>query len=218
LLYHILKTNDIPCLLAGNIGIPVFDIISDIKPETVVILELSCHQLEYCNYSPSLSLLLNIFEDHLDHYGSMTNYIRAKKNIYLHQHPLDVLFCNEDLRPSKLESVSRTIIVNRDGLPFDNMESINDVKLKGQHNLNNCAFVYYVSKSFGITDSEFIESLKSFEPLPHRLERIGSKNGVEYYDDSISTTVESAISAVKSIRNVSLFYWAVWTEALIIHR
>jgi len=203
LLFHVLSTNNIPCFLAGNIGTPVFEIVKDIKPETIVILELSCHQLDICKFSPALSVLLNIYEDHLDHYGTFENYVRTKKNIYLHQYPLDVLYCDESVKPTREESVSRTIVINKEILPFDSLDSIDDVKLHGKHNLSNCAFVYSIAKSFGITDEEFIFTLQSYIPLHHRLEFIGNKNGVDYYDDSISTTVESTINAIESIPNAS---------------
>ena len=203
LLFHVLSTNNIPCILAGNIGIPVFEIVKDIKPETIVILELSCHQLEFCEYSPTVSVLLNIYEDHLDHYGSFENYIKAKKNIYLHQRPLDLLYCHESVKPTRNESVSRSIIINKEILPFDSLEAIAGIKLRGKHNFSNCAFVYSIAKSFGITDEEFVKSLQSYRPLRHRIEYIGTKNGVEYYDDSISTTVESAINAIESVQNTA---------------
>ena len=203
LLFHVLSINSVPCILAGNIGIPVFEIVKDVKPETIVILELSCHQLEFCNYSPAVSVLLNIYEDHLDHYGSFENYVKSKKNIYLHQHPLDLLYCHESVKPTRNESVSRTIVINKEILPFDSLEAITGIKLRGKHNLNNCAFVYSIAKSFGITDEEFVKSLQLYQPLRHRIEFIGTKNGVEYYDDSISTTVESAINAIESIQNTS---------------
>jgi len=203
LLFHVLSSKNIPCFLAGNIGTPMFDIAKDIKPETIIILELSCHQLEICNISPALSVLLNIYEDHLDHYDTFENYTNAKKNIYLHQRPLDVLYCGEMVTPEKRKNISRTIVINKDVLFFDSLESIGNIKLRGFHNLDNCAFVYSISKSFGISDEEFIDSLRSYVPLNHRLELIGNKNGVDYYDDSISTTVESTISAIESIPNAS---------------
>lgn len=203
LLYHVLHTNNVPCFIAGNIGTPVFEIVGSIKPETVVILELSCHQLEICEFSPALAVLLNIYEDHLDHYGTFENYVQAKKNVYLHQHPLDVLYCDKSVIPSRSESVSRIMVIEKESLPFKSLEKIGGVKLRGVNNLVNCAFVYNIAKSFGISDQEFIDSLKSYTPLSHRLELLGSLNGVDYYDDSISTTVESTINAIESIPNAS---------------
>jgi len=203
LLYHVLYNNHIPCLLAGNIGTPVFDIFKEIKKNTVVILELSCHQLEYCKYSPSVGVLLNIYEDHLDHYGTFEKYKNSKKNIYLHQHPLDSLFCGDDVIIDRSEFLSRVFFANSNILPFDSLETVGNIQLRGEHNLKNCAFVYEISRSFGISDEDFITSLQTYRPLRHRLEFVGKKGDVDYYDDSISTTVESTISAINSIKNAS---------------
>jgi UDP-N-acetylmuramoylalanine--D-glutamate ligase len=95
------------------------------------------------------------------------------------------------------------MVIEKESLPFKSLEKIGGVKLRGVNNLVNCAFVYNIAKSFGISDQEFIDSLKSYTPLSHRLELLGSLNGVDYYDDSISTTVESTINAIESIPNAS---------------
>ena len=203
LLYHVLYSNNIRCLFAGNIGIPVFDIAKDMSPGAAAVLELSCHQLEICGVSPAAAVLLNLYEDHLDHYGTYANYIKAKKNIYLHQQPSDILYCGENVKPARGESVSRTVVVNKDMLPFGSLKDVDGVRLRGEHNLVNCAFVYSIAKTFGITDDEFTAALKSYIPLRHRLEFIGNRNGVDYYDDSISTTVESTINAVETVQNIS---------------
>jgi len=202
LLYHVMSNSGVKCILAGNIGTPVFDVIENIDKDTIIVLELSCHQLEYCNYSPATAVLLNIYEDHLDHYRSFEDYKKAKKNIFLHQRPTDTLYCGDDVMLENGEVASRVFFINSDILPFKSFESIGNVKLKGQHNLKNCAFVYIISKNFGVSDEEFISLLQTFRPLKHRLEYIGTKHGVEYFDDSISTTVESTINAIKSIENV----------------
>ena len=203
LIYHVLSSNNIPCILAGNIGKPVFDILDDITPATILVLELSCHQLDICRFSPALSVFLNLYEDHLDHYKTFENYARTKKNIYLHQHPLDILYCDATVKPAVGESVSRAVIVDKTILPFDSFTAIDVVKLYGEHNLKNCAFVYSIAKTFSITDDEFISSIRSYAPLRHRLEFIGNKEGIDFYDDSISTTNESTINAVKTIPNAS---------------
>lgn len=99
LLYHILKESGRDVLLAGNIGIPAFDILDDIRPDTTLVCELSCHQLEYIHVSPHMAVLLNIHEEHLDHYGTMEKYIHSKQQIYLHQQPEDLLFCGMEVLP-----------------------------------------------------------------------------------------------------------------------
>ena len=92
LLYHVLKEAGIGCVLLGNIGIPPFDRVAEIGPHTLVVMELSCHQLEYTRFAPHTAVLLNIFEEHLDHYGTFEKYRAAKENIYRCQETGDFLF------------------------------------------------------------------------------------------------------------------------------
>ncbi|MCD7811684.1 MAG: UDP-N-acetylmuramoyl-L-alanine--D-glutamate ligase, partial [Ruminococcus sp.] len=155
LIYHILRESGRDCRLAGNIGIPVFDIAEDISPETIIVCELSCHQLEYMSVSPHIALMLNLYEEHLDHYGTMEKYAAAKENIYRHQKVGDRLFCNYDILPESAEatvfSVSNT---NRradffvgDSRLTCNMGPIykiptDKIKLLGIHNHYNIAMAY----------------------------------------------------------------------------
>lgn len=198
LMYHILSRNNVPCILAGNIGIPVFDIIDELTPETVVVFEMSCHQLEHLTVSPSTAVFLNLYEDHLDHYGEFSLYCEAKKNIYKHQNADDTLFCNPENLPTENECKAHKVTIDASFLP----KGISDVSpLRGEHNLYNIAAVYEVCKMLGVTEEGFVSTLPSFKPLAHRLEYIGKVDGVEYFDDSISTTVESTISAINSLPN-----------------
>ena len=96
LVYHILKNAGLNTLLVGNIGIPPFDCIAEIKPESIVVLELSSHQLEYISHAPHIAILLNIFQEHLDHYHSYLDYQLAKLNIGKYQKPSDYFIYNND--------------------------------------------------------------------------------------------------------------------------
>ena len=102
LIFHILKESGKDAKLAGNIGIPVFDIAGEVDDDTVIVCELSCHQLEYMTVSPKYALFLNLYEEHLDHYGTMQRYYDAKKNIYLHQQSDDELVINIDMIPDNI--------------------------------------------------------------------------------------------------------------------
>ena len=202
LIYHVLKQSGKNCLLAGNIGVPMFDVADQIGPETIVVVELSCHQLEYCKQSPSTAVLLNLYEDHLDHYGTFERYVRAKQNIYRHQTAKDTLFCGPAVLPE--DCPSRVVPIQTDVLPFQDLEQVEGMRLRGEHNRYNCAAARLVCGHFGVTDQQFMDALPAYQPLRHRLEYLGQRDGVDYYDDSISTTAESAISAVKSIPNAGI--------------
>jgi len=198
LLYHILSENGVDCIFAGNIGIPVFEIVDEIHDSTVIVLEMSCHQLEHIACSPSVAVFLNLYEDHLDHYGSFEKYADAKRNIYRHQKADDVLFCNPQIKPSEAECASQVIDIDTAVLPQGTEDA---TRLKGQHNLFNIAVVYQICRRLQVDTQGFLDSLATFQPLAHRLEYVGMLDGVAYYDDSISTTVESTINAIKSIKN-----------------
>lgn len=213
LLYHILKASGRDAVLAGNIGIPAFDILEEIGPDTTIVCELSCHQLEYIHVSPHLAVLLNIHEEHLDHYGTMEKYVHSKQQIYLHQHPEDILLCGLEVIPEKGSCASRVYTVS------DTSESahvrlagsrilfeghhyqipVEEIHLLGHHNQVDIAFVYALCRMLGVSEEAFTAGLKSYEPLPHRLHFAGVRDGVRYYDDSISTICETTIQALKSV-------------------
>lgn len=213
LIYHILKESGKDTLFAGNIGIPVFDIAKDVTENTIIVCELSCHQLEYMTVSPHIAVFLNLYEEHLDHYGTMERYYAAKKNIYLHQNKSDILYCNSDIIPHNIASTEISISnANPDADVYVENEKIFDsddgeyiipsdkIKLLGVHNHYNIAVAWDVCRHF-VTADEFTKALCSFNPLAHRLEFVDNIAGVRYYDDSISTACATAIEALKSVPN-----------------
>ena len=204
LIAHVLKEAGREVLFAGNIGVPVFDIADLVKADSVIVLEMSCHQLEFVKYAPKRAVLLNIYEDHLDHYGTREKYAAAKKNIYRKQKEDGILYVLDEFSPEPFEYKGTVNPVNESMAPFSDFSEVEGATLKGRHNVLNCAFAYRVCKEYGVSEETFIKAVGSFKGLPHRLEYIGSLNGVDYYDDSISTTVKSAISAVESIKNAGV--------------
>ncbi|HNZ98350.1 UDP-N-acetylmuramoyl-L-alanine--D-glutamate ligase [Ruminococcus sp.] len=214
LIYHVLKESGIDCRIAGNIGIPVFDIAEGMNEDTVVVCELSCHQLEYMTVSPRCAVFLNLYEEHLDHYGTMENYYNAKKNIYLHQDVCDVLWCNEAIRTDDIPSIAVTVsntdssadVYVADGIVYDSDDEeyeipVDSIKLLGTHNHYNIAIAWDVCKD-RVEEEDFTKALCSFDPLAHRLEYVDTVKGIRWYDDSISTACATAISALQSVPEV----------------
>ena len=214
LIYHILHESGKDCRIAGNIGIPVFDIAEDVNDDTIVVCELSCHQLEYMTVSPAKAVFLNLFEEHLDHYGTMENYYNAKKNIYLHQNQYDTLWINSKLVSEDIPSVTITVsdkfnnadvfIIKSKVYDSDDGEleiPVKKIKLLGSHNYYNIAVAWDVCRDM-VTRDQFNKALMSFVPLPHRLELVGCYKGINWYDDSISTACATAIEALKCVPSV----------------
>lgn len=219
LLYHLLKQVGMDALLVGNIGIPALDHMEEVKPDTRIVFELSCHQLEYMTVSPHIGILVNIHEEHLDHYGTMEKYVEAKHHIFKNQRPDDILICNVQCLPEEGTCPSGLIRAGMDGsgkeldvvqeqdgtwvhfrgksfcIPTD------EIKLLGQHNYFDIGVAYGVCSILGMDDQVFARGLKTYEPLPHRLQYIGEREGVKYYDDSISTICDTTIQALKTLKD-----------------
>lgn len=213
LIYHILRESGKDTFLVGNIGVPVFDIAEDVKKETIIVCELSCHQLEYMTVSPTDAVFLNLYEEHLDHYGTMENYYNAKKNIYLHQKKNDCLLISSNIAPEcrdvydytiSAEDPSANIYVHDGIIKMEDHEDykipVDRIKLLGIHNHYNIAVAYFMT-SFYVEREDFEKALCMFDPLAHRLEYVDTVDGVRYYDDSISTACATAIEALKSVPN-----------------
>lgn len=217
LLYHLLHQAGMDALMAGNIGIPAFDRIEEVKPGTKIVFELSCHQLEYMTVSPHIGILVNIHEEHLDHYGTMEKYVEAKHHIFKNQRPGDVLICNVQCLPEPGTCPSRLVRAATDRPDADlNVEQgpegtwihydgnsyripAEEIRLLGQHNYFDIGVAYAVCRMLGMDDAAFTGGLKTYEPLPHRLQYLGERDGVKYYDDSISTICDTTIQALKTL-------------------
>lgn len=219
LMYHILKNMNVNSIFMGNIGIPCFDVVDEIEDETICVLELGCHQLEYMKHSPNISVILNIYEEHLDHYSSLNAYIEAKENIYKYQSSNDyVILGSTELLNNKVNTVSKKIIfekIDNDCFYVDkklnmiiNNELINfsksDIKtnLVGEHNYYNILVCLIISKLLDLNLDDCIKTISTFNGLPHRLQLVGTYNGVTYYDDSIATSIPSVINAIEALKNV----------------
>ncbi len=197
LIEHILKENNKKVVLLGNIGIPAFDKINEITPDTIVVFELSAHQLEYVHSSPKVAVLLNIFPEHLDHFKNFDAYKKAKLNIAYFQQSTDALITSEKLkddispfRPKQLFYDSGSAL------------NANNFLLKGEHNLNNIKAAIMAVEPFGVNNQQAMQAAQSFKPLPHRLEYVGKFGDIHFYNDSISTIPQSAVAAIKAIGKV----------------
>ena len=211
LMYHILKNIGKKTVLMGNIGIPVFDTIDSLEDDTICVMELGCHQLEYMKSSPNISVILDIYEEHLDHYIDFNHYVDAKKNIYKYQNSNDYILLgdSEFLKDGDINSkVLRENIdfkLDTDNLIIDDkiipISSI-DTKLEGRHNLYNILICLTIIKILNFNIDESIKTISSFNGLPHRMEYVGKYKDIIFYDDSIATSCESVMFAVEALKKV----------------
>lgn len=206
LTYHILKSCGLDTVLIGNIGIPPLDCIGNLTENTIIVCEMSCHQLEYVQASPDIAVYLNIFEEHLDHYVDFAAYRTCKENIYKYQTADDTLIINKNIAPSgiaasvvtaSLDDKADIYVRDDDVIICSELWHVN-TKLLGRHNLYNIGIAIFIAERMGCEKKGIFDAVASFDGLRHRLEYIGTVNGADYINDSISTCPGTAIAAVRA--------------------
>lgn len=223
LLYNIIKNQGKDAYLLGNIGNPMLDDVEKFNENTYLVIEMSAHQLEFTKVSPHIGIVLNLFEDHLDHAGSVYHYHENKMNMFKYQDANDIGIYSSDNENtvrwikdnnylSKLYKVtldnkneSNTIYLDGENVIFNNEVLYNkneESNLLGNHNLSNIMFSLVVSKLLNFDIDKVRDSIKDFTPLEHRMELVGTYNGVTYYNDSIATIPMATINAIESLKNV----------------
>ena len=218
LIHSILKADGKTAWLVGNIGTAALDVLPQIKPDDIVVYEMSSFQLWDLTKSPHVAVVLMIEPDHLDVHKDMEDYVNAKANIRRFQQDDDICFYYPEnkysLRVAFAEGAKGKAI--RYGTPDeegvyvkentffvqnDPICSTEKLQLPGDHNLGNACAAISAAKVFNVSNEAVAEGLAAFTGLPHRLKLVRELNGVKYYDDSIATTPGSAIAALRSFND-----------------
>lgn len=205
LLYTIIKNEIDNTIIAGNIGIPIFDQLENIDDDTIVIIELSSHQLQYINYSPYIAVILNFYEEHLDHYGTYEKYILSKLRVVKDDNHNEYFIYDKSIDDICKDKTTKTKIV----IDFNNIDVFEgynfnlETKLLGEHNKKNIFYVLNILKVMNLDLKKITKSIVEFKPLEHRLELVGEYNDIIFYNDSISTIPETTISCLESINGVT---------------
>lgn len=191
-----------------------------------VVLELSSHQLDDLHTSPNIAIVQNVVPEHLDYYGSFERYTTAKAHITQFQTSRDVVIINPMFEiPLAIAEVSPgqklgflteigaadsllshatthqvRVIAYRspEWLIYDSepIVTVAELPVVGQHNLENVMPSVIVGKLLGLETDTLRQAIRTFKPLPHRLEFVADIEGVSYYNDSLSTVPEATLAAL----------------------
>lgn len=205
LIHEIVKSSNKQAHLCGNIGKPLLDQLRVGRDkQDIYVVELSSYQLSDIKYSPHISVFINIFPEHLNYHGSLENYIAAKKQIIQFATSHDYFVYNKAYpQLTQFSKETKAIAVPFvQQLPFPD----SDIPLLGVHNRDNIRAAVTVGEILGIPASVMQAAVKQFKPLPHRLQNIGTYKGITFYDDAISTTPESTIVAIESLKSVGTLF------------
>ncbi len=226
LIYEILKKAGYDAYLAGNIGLPPLDFLEKLTAASYVVLELSSFQLEDLEKSPQIAVVLMVTSEHLasqasdspNYHKSLTDYLKAKERVVRYQREGDWAVINYDYQNSremaKLTKAQTYFFSSRVELKqgvyvkfgkiilrkekFEEVCAVSDIFILGEHNWENVCAAVCVGKILGIENKIIREAVVGFKGLEHRLEFVREIGGVKYYNDSFSTTPETAIAALRS--------------------
>ncbi len=202
LIYELLKSAGKSALLGGNIrGVASLSLLKKIRNNSLVILELSSWELQGFDWekiSPHIAVVTNIYQDHLNRYPTMAEYIEDKKVIFKYQTKNDFLILNKENSYTKKmgqEASSKVIWFSKADFPPDWK-----LRLLGEHNRENAAATYQVGKLFRLSSEWMRPVFETFRGVEYRLEEIAEIDGVKYINDTTSTTPAAAIAALRSLR------------------
>ncbi|NJM07020.1 UDP-N-acetylmuramoyl-L-alanine--D-glutamate ligase [Candidatus Gracilibacteria bacterium] len=199
---------------AGNMRVSALEALDKIDATTPVVLELSSFQLVglgAAGYSPQYALITNISPDHLNYHGTMHEYVAAKAQIYLHQSDNGVTILPHDLAdlPPPLGTCYRFGLDTSE--PAGRMDgarglflgeelfTLDDMQLRGRHNLANALAAASLARSFGISAPSIRQALRSFGGVEHRQELVRILDGVRYINDTTATNPAAALAALESL-------------------
>lgn len=216
IIYNILKEAGLPVHLAGNIGLPLCNQISDIKDGDVIVTEISSHQLVNLDkFKVDIAVLTNLSPVHLDHFGSYENYKNNKLRIFNNQSAKDIAILNKgdnevfeltkNIKAKKLYFSSKgngDIYIDDKSIIYkDEIYNFSDIRVKGTHNYENIMASILVAKEFDVSYETIMKVLSKFGGVEHRIEFVKEVNGREFYNDSKATNVMSTITALKAFDN-----------------
>lgn len=221
LIYKMLEAAGYHCYLGGNIGIPLFAKIDEMRTEDIIVLELSSFQLMTLKKSPQIAVVTNVSPNHLDIHKSYEEYIEAKKNIFKYQDKDGIVVLNYDndiTRDFSLEAKGEvryfsTRVKLDDGVILDNnmikisedkirkqIINVDDILLLGAHNIENACTAIAAVKDL-VKPEDIVSVLTTFKGVEHRNEFVRLLNGVKWYNDSIGSSPTRTIAGLVSFKN-----------------
>lgn len=220
LLGDMINDSGIPFALAGNMGISLSREAELVPENGLIAAEISSFQLEFIDtFRPKVAVILNITPDHMERHHTMENYVETKARIFENMgedqcillnaedsytpyltkkaHAEVCLFSTKKTVKEGASLLDDTLVLKRHGQEIV-LAKIQDIQLKGNQNYENILAASFLAYEGGIPVESIRHSILSFKGLPHRIEFVGTFNGISYYNDSKATNVDAAIKGMEA--------------------
>ncbi len=209
--------------LAGNIGYPLSSILDRVKKDDIIVIECSCQQGEnFKDFHPHVGVCTNFSEAHIDFMKTYEHYKETKSRMFYSQDSSDIAIMNysnsdvmEELKNIKSEKKYFSSNENINGCHIkdnkiyyydDCVMDINDIKIKGMHNVENCMAAIMAVKEYGVSNEIIRKVISNFKGVEHRLEYVDTINGVEYYNDTEATNIKCCQIALSSFNKPTILF------------
>ena len=213
--------------VCGNVGLAFSEIVSEVKEDTIVVLETSSYQLnDIEEFKPKVAILMNITPDHLDWHGGFDNYLKAKLEILKNQNETDLAIINYDdetlLKATKNLKSGKAYFSIRENFNGNNYDAAcflknrkiiytdknknteeeimeaGEINIRGNHNIYNSLASVISARAFEIKKEVIRDTLMKFKGVEHRIEFVKDIRGIKFYNDSKATNIDSLIVALES--------------------
>lgn len=220
LIGELLRDAGLNVQVGGNIGKPLISMVETSRDDGWTVAELSSFQLETIKtFRPVVAIVLNVTPNHMDRYETFNDYAGAKHRIFMNQTEEDVAVLNADdptvsswesglrakvMRFSVRQELERGVFLQGDELVFRwdegerDLLRVNEMKLRGLHNVENVAAALTAGIAAGASIDSMRETVKRFNPVEHRLEFVEEIAGVRFYNDSKATSVDATLKALEA--------------------
>ncbi len=201
--------------LAGNIGYPLCSILDKVKENDIIVMEVSCQQLENLStFRPNVGLITNLSPAHIDFLKSYENYKYVKSKLFKNQDSSDVAIANMENNDvleitknikSQVKYFSSAKEINgcylKDGAIYyygDKVIDTDSIFIAGKHNLENCMGAIMIAKEFKVSNDIICDVISNFKGVEHRLEFVAKVNGRSFYNDTEATNIKCTQIALSS--------------------
>ena len=209
--------------LAGNIGYPLSSILDKVKSGDIIVMECSCQQGEnFIDFHPHVGVLTNFSEAHIDFMKTYEHYKETKSRMFYNQSSSDIAIMNysnqdvmEELKNiksikkyfSSVDSCDGCHLVDNNIYYYDEkIMGIDEIKIKGMHNVENCMAAIMAVKEYGVSNDIIIDVISNFKGVEHRLEYVDTVDGVEYYNDTEATNIKCCQIALSSFNKPIILF------------
>ena len=203
--------------LAGNIGYPLCGILDDLKSNDIIVMEVSCQQLEnFDQFNPNIAVMTNLSPAHIDFLKSYDNYKRVKCKLFKNQTSDDLAILNIEnndvIESTKtIKSTTKFFSSKRqingcylmdDSIYYydEKVIELDDIFIAGSHNIENCMAAIMVCKELNVSNDVIVNAIKNFRGVEHRLEYVDTINGVKFYNDTEATNIKCTQIALSSFK------------------